>query len=309
MFKTVQGKLHDKAGNRTPRRDKEITYCHPFSAQTKEEKYYIVKILFMVSGEWGAPCWALKVPHPPSANPTVMLSLSPDGVPSLPNRFAGVGTCPTPAPGCSSMLGVWNIRTEIRREGRPAPLHPVPKKPRWRLLLAGGRSSDVWSSSIFFLVSFYFVSFPFLLKHKWLREVQGMEDLNLLIRLKKKKEKCYHRLPQSCPNSLFWIETFTRILKINIIIIFQPTENSFQILWEKSRQLNWRFWFSADEKGKTLNQSNRTCLGGKSVLVLFPFGNMTGSGHNACGNYNKINFQLGHEALNIVTVWICGLWP
>lgn len=34
------------------------------------------------------------------------------------------GMCPTSAPSCSFILGAGIICTEIRREGRPAPLHP-----------------------------------------------------------------------------------------------------------------------------------------------------------------------------------------
>lgn len=41
MFKAVLEKLHNKAGNHTPRKDKEITYSHP--SVHREERYLYSK--------------------------------------------------------------------------------------------------------------------------------------------------------------------------------------------------------------------------------------------------------------------------
>lgn len=77
------GKLHDKAGNRTPRKDKEITYSHPLSAQTKKERYYTAKILSVEKGGWQSTQPARRralgtASSPfPTANPAELSSLSP----------------------------------------------------------------------------------------------------------------------------------------------------------------------------------------------------------------------------------------
>lgn len=143
------------------------------------------------------------------------------------------------------------------------------------------------------------------------------EDLKIWIHLFEEKKKKLKRntiiaFPKAAQiNYLFWIEIFHKNTEYYYYFPAYGKPISHHVGKIKT-QLNRSFWFSADEKGKILNQSNQTCLGGKiSLSVSIWLRNepscMTGSGHNACRDKNKINFQSDHEALNIVMVWICGL--
>lgn len=144
MFKTVLGKLHDKAENRTPRKDKEITYSHPSLHTLREGRYEIVKILFTVSGGWQSA--------QPARSP-VLLPTPRWWCPSAPTRSPHCRTSPLRwdvSHLCSQLLihtgsGNHLHRNQARRTASSA----APEKLRWWLLLAGGCSSNTWSNSIF----------------------------------------------------------------------------------------------------------------------------------------------------------------
>lgn len=135
----------------------------------------------MPSQRWG-PCWALGVPHPPPANPRVMLSLSPDGAPSLPKSFAGVGTCPTPAHSC------WEHETSAQKSGEKdgqISCTPRPKSRDGDCCWLGG-AAQIYEVAQFFHC-LLLLCFPSLFFKTHMAvgggQVEGMENLKLSIHL------------------------------------------------------------------------------------------------------------------------------
>lgn len=278
MFKTVLGKLHDEAGTThlgTIRKLHTATPLHTDRGggmlrsqnSSRGQQKVAQPARSTVLGSEGASPSSCK-PHSDD------VPQSGRG-PCTAKQLCWLGTHPTSASGCSFTLGVWITGAGIRWEGWPDLL--CPRSCRGGCCWRGDAAQIVFVSS-------YCISHLFLLKHKWLKEEGKCEEWEMWSfesMFSLKKVIVIIIIKKINPITIF--PKAAQTLSLSRLEIFPKNADNYysSSLWETlisqnvgkiKTLLNRSSWFSAEEKGKTLDQSNQTRVGEKSVFLGCPFG-------------------------------------